>query len=97
MVSGSKAQPYSRPDVHHHHSQNDRKPLLRDLFWKLHDNVGPEENLMWQPFRKEIFTLDKDFLEKIRNDEQRQNLGKILELRNQDFLNLKEIELDDDF
>ena len=97
MDSGSKAQPCSRPDVHHHPSDNDRKPLLRDLFWKLHDNVGPEENLMWQPFRKEIFTLDKDFLEKIRNEEQRQNLGKILVVRNQDFLNLKEIELDDNF
>ena len=60
---------------------NDRGSLLhiyQDLFRKLSDNVKNEDIEMWQPFKKEKFTIEPAFIEKISDENQRKFLANLL-------------------
>ena len=52
--------------------------IYRDLFRKLSDNVKNEDNEMWQPFKKEKFTIKPAFIEKISDENQREFLTNLL-------------------
>ena len=52
--------------------------IYQDLFRKLSDNVKNEDIEMWQPFKKEKFTIEPAFIEKISDENQRKFLANLL-------------------